>query len=228
MNTLKSIKPFLLLLLYVCLFSSKVQAELKPYTAVYNAYSNGFHVGESTQTLIKLEDSWLIKLNTEATGFASFFQSKPATQQQVFKTKLNQPLLLSSKSDSGKSKKNAKKLAYYDEANEQLLVRVGDETKRISITHPLSSYLLLPITAANLQPNTTLNVTLYDKGKVKQKLMAVQEINTDNLVVDVYSKGSNKRLRYIFKHGNKHVPFRIERFKNNEIKAYLELNEFNH
>lgn len=225
MNYLKSIKLILSFFLCISLLSGTAQAELKPYTANYTAYSNGFQVGETSQTLIKLGDLWLMKLTTEATGFASFFQSKAATQQQVFKTKQNQPVLISAISDSGKSKENAKKQAYYDETIKKLLIRVGDKTKSIPISQPFSTYLLLPISAVNMPLNTPLDVKLYDKGTIKTMLMDAHKTD-DKLIVDVYSEHSNKRLRYIFKDDNKRVPYRIERFKNNELKAYLELSDF--
>ena len=55
--------------------------------------------------------------------------------------------------------------------------------------------------------------------------MTAQQSNENARVVDVYSDNSHTRLRYIF-NNNQHIPFRIERYKHDEIKAYLELEDF--
>jgi len=223
---LKSIKASLCFLIF-SFFSINSFAQLKPYVAAYDIYSNGFHLGEATQTLTQQGGQWLISLSSKATGFASLFQSNPAMEEQLFTLKEQKVLLISAKSDSGENEEDAKASAYYDMKNQLIYIRIGNKTKQIKHHSALSSFLLLPITAAALHEQQTIEVSLYDEGEVIKKTVSRLSDVDKKTTVDVYSSDSDKKLRYTFKNNNVQVPFRIERFKNNEITAYLELISFN-
>ncbi len=205
------------------LFSTNTAAELKPYIAVYDIYTKGFHIGEATQILEQLENTWKISLTSKATGIASLFQSKPTTDEQIFKLKQKQAIFISAKSDSGKDEANAQTTAYYDEQGNRLFKQTGNKRNIITLKKAPSTFLLLPINAANLADKQTLPITLYDEGTISHQNMTKQLDNNQHSIVDISAPQSNERLRYILKPAHLNIPYKIERYKNNKITAYLEL-----
>ncbi len=226
MNYLKHTN-FHFILTCLLLFSSVVNAELKPYVAVYDIYSKGFHLGEATQVLEQLETTWRISLTSKATGLASFFQNAPSTDEQVFKMHKQKALLISAKSNNGKDEEDSKRSAYYDENGQRLFTSIGSKRKITQLNSVPSSYLLLPIDAITLKNKQAIKVSLYDEGSVIYKTMALHSKSKSQTIVEIYAPKSSEKLRYIFNHNNLSVPFKIERYKNNEITAYLELKSFN-
>lgn len=224
MNYQKAIK---FLILFLC-FSTHAIAELQPYTAVYDVYSKGFHIGEATQTLKKQNEGWLITLHTQAQGLASFLQSKPSIQEQHFKLdNKNNPILLRAKSDSGKSKKHSVKTAHYDINKKQLIIKTGEQSKTIPVKKAISPYLALAITAVSVENTQSANLKVYEKGKIKDKTMSYQGFKEGFKIFDIGNKKSSKKLRYLFNPNNKQVPYKIEKLKKGKIKAYLKLKSFN-
>lgn len=224
MNFLKAIKALILLL---C-FSSYVNAELQPYTAVYDVYSKGFHIGEATQTLKKQNEVWLITLHTQAQGLASFLQSKPSIQEQFFKLdENNQPILISAKSDSGKSKESSIKTAHVDTNKKQLIIKTGEQSKTLPIKKSLLPNLALAITTVSVENTQSANLKVYEKGKIKDKTMSYQGFKEGFKIFDIGNKKSSKKLRYLFNPNNKQVPYKIEKLKKGKVKAYLKLKSFN-
>lgn len=213
-------------LLFLACISFNAFAELTPYTATYAGYSGSFHIADATQTLEKLGDNWLIKLHTEAVGFARFIQGKPITQEHIFQLYQHQALLLSAKSDSGKADENAKKSAYYDRVSKQLFIKTHKQSTSIQLDRPLSSYLAFTTTLSNILNNPTQTLSFYDKGKVVQKAVAYLGMQNGFKVIEVGKNNSKKKLRYLFKPDTMQVPFRIEKIKKGKLKAYLELTSF--
>jgi len=223
-------KHKLLTLLFLVFLPLSSQADLKAYTAVYQLHAAGFHIGETTQTLTKLDNLWSLQLVTQPQGLAWFFQSNPATEKQLFSYNNGEIEFVSLASDSGQNKEEEKYFAYYDKIEKQLITKTADKAISLSVKQPLSSLLLLPMSAKTFESNQPQELTIYDKGHIEKKIMAFkgrvsveyQGIQISSKIIDVYSNNSEKRLRYYFSH-HFSVPFRIEKIKNNEIKGYLEL-----
>lgn len=222
MNYLKYPRVFICLLL----LSFESNAELKPYSAIYDVYNKGFHIGEATQTLTQFDTFWSIELSIKATGFASFLQNQPETHQQTFTYQNQQPHLFSFKSDTGKSSSDAKITAYYDTNNQQLLVSSQNNNSQIKSKEAPKTYLLSQMTAATLLNNQPQSIDIFDKGIVSQKSLTLINKTNDIKTVEISSKDSSKKLKYYFKTNNLHVPTKIERLKNNKVKAYLSLKHF--
>ncbi|MBL7002962.1 MAG: DUF3108 domain-containing protein [Gammaproteobacteria bacterium] len=223
------LKLYLTLLL---LFPTLIYAEIKPHIAVYDLYTKGFYIGESTQTLHKKDDVWHITLSSKTKGFASFFRSKPAVIKETFKAVNNQIKLQSSDNDPGN--KDPKTISYYDAKSQHFLISKGDISRKIKTEPVIASILTLPLIASELKTKQSITYKMLDKDHLETIVLSSQGKQSINFkgkkvsasMVLAQLNGSNKKIHYFYNDNTPDIPFLIERFNGDKKKMHLELKSF--
>ena len=226
--------PSLALALSLALPGHAAEVELREFTAGYDLYKAGMHVGTAELSLEPAGQLWRWRLLTQARGIYAVFVNKKPFSETLFSREQGKILLQSIDiKDQGKEKRSES--ARFDWQAGQLNTQRKGKERQFPLTGEVYDYQSIHLLTAAMQlgGEDERTVDFYRKGKLTQATLTYTGTETITLgdreietrVYRHVNRKSKTVLRYFYEAGQELVPVMIENRRGDDKPAIFRLRE---